>query len=253
MNKENFWAPYHGAVSLSFDDGTKNQLEKAIPPMNELNLKGTFYVCPSGEEWIECKDQWAQAAKKGHEIGNHTLTHSCPCNITSSIPGLSNSLEEKTLEDIEKDVMTAQERLIQIAPHQKDWTFCYPCNGTYVGRGKERKTYVPIIAKHFLAGRIAGEYGFANNPYVVDLSFIWGLSVERMSGYEMIGLVEELTSRGLWVIIVFHEIDGSRLTNGSYDFKMLLQYLKRKSDQIWIAPIVEIARKIAEYQSTVST
>jgi hypothetical protein len=249
MKINDFWSPYYGAVSLSFDDGTKNQLEKAIPPMNDQNIRGTFYICPNGEEWHECIPKWKDAAAFGHEIGNHTLSHFCPCNITSNFPGLSGSLEDKTLHEIEQDILKAQELLFPIAPHQKHWTFCYPCNGTYVGKGLERKSYVPIIAKNFLAGRVAGEYGFANHPHSVDLSYIWGLSMERMSGYEMIGLVEELTSKGLWVILVFHEIDGSRLTVGSYDFNMLLQYLKRKRDQILIAPIAEIAEKIAAYQS----
>jgi len=79
---------------------------------------------------------------------------------------------------------------------------------------------------------------------IVDLSCVWGISVERMSGFELIGLVEELTHRGLWLILIFHEIDGERLTNGSYDFKMLLHYLHRKREMIWTAPVVEVAKKI---------
>lgn len=32
MNIENTWDPCRGAVSLTFDDGTSHQLEKAINP-----------------------------------------------------------------------------------------------------------------------------------------------------------------------------------------------------------------------------
>lgn len=245
MNIGNLWDSCRGAVSLTFDDGTSNQLEKAIPPMNERRLTGTFYIQPRGKKWQERLSPWEEVAATGHEIGNHTLSHICSGNFY----GTTGGLEDKTSEEIENDIMAAQERLVQIAPHQKQWTFCYPCYCTYVGRGELRTSYVPIIAKHFLAGRAVGEYGFANHPQVVDLSCVSGLATERMSGFEMIGLVEELTFKGLWVVLIFHEIDGSRLTVGSHDFHMLLDYLKRRQDQIWTAPVVEVAKRIAAFQS----
>jgi hypothetical protein len=72
--------------------------------------------------------------------------------------------------------------------------------------------------------------------------------VERMSGHEMIGLVEEITGLGRWAILVFHEIDGSRLTVASHDFRMLLNHLRRRAGAIWTAPMVEVAEKIAAFQ-----
>jgi len=161
----------------------------------------------------------------------------------------AGGLEEKSLPEIEKDIFVAHKRLTEIAPHQNDWTFGYPCSNTFVGRGTKRHSYVPLIARHFLAGRSSGEYGFGNHPGIIDLACVWGISVERMSGFEMIGLVEELTHQGLWVILIFHEIDGERLTVGSYDFNMLLNYLHRKRDEIWIAPVIEIAKKIFSNRS----
>lgn len=245
MNLKEFWAPYCGAVSLTFDDGTENQLEKAIPLLNQFGLKATFYLQPRGKNWRKRSVPWEKVAIAGHEIGNHTLAHICSNNYLFTPEGL----EDKSLDDIENDILTAQERLLQIAPHQKQWTFAYPCYSTYVGRGKSRRSYVPIIAKHFLAGRAGGEYGFANQPAVIDLACVWSIPTERMSGFEMIGLVEELTYQRLWVILVFHEIDGTRLTVGSYDFQMLLNYLRRRSDDIWTAPVVEVAQKIAKFRA----
>lgn len=245
MNMKEFWSPYCGAVSITFDDGTVNQLEKAIPPMDRLGIKGTFYIHPHGDDWEERLAPWKAVAKNGHEIGNHSLSHSCSSNFLMNFGGL----EELTIDKIEQDILIAQNRLNEIAPHQKDWTFGYPCSNTFVGRGIHRQSYVPVIAKHFLAGRSSGEYGFGNPPGIVDLSCVWGISTERMSGYEMIGLVEELIHRGLWVILIFHEIDGERLTNGSYDFKMLLNYLHRKQESIWTAPVVEVAKKIVSNRS----
>jgi hypothetical protein len=244
MKEERFWSPYQGGVSLTFDDGTKNQLEKAVPVLDEYGFKATFYINPKGADWETRYSPWREVAAHGHEIGNHTLTHPCPNNVL----GQPGGMEDMTLAEIEQDILTAQERLIQIAPHQTQWTFAYPCYTTFVGSGIHHQSYVPVIASHFLAGRINGEYGFGNHPAVVDLAYSWSLPVERMSGYEMIGLVEEITTRGCWAILIFHEIDGPRLTVGSYDFRMLLNHLRRRSDAIWTAPVSEISLKIKRYQ-----
>jgi hypothetical protein len=244
MKDDNFWSPYQGGISLTFDDGTNNQLEKVVPVLDEFGFRGTFYINPKGENWETSCSPWTDVACKGHEIGNHTLTHPCPNNIL----GRPGGFEDITLVEIKQDILTAQERLIKIAPHQATWTFAYPCYSTFVGSGIQQQSYVSLIASYFLAGRINGEYGFGNDPAVVDLAYSWGLPVERMSGYEMIGLAEEITARGCWAILIFHEIDGSRLTVGSYDFRMLISHLHRRSNAIWTAPVGEIALKIKNYQ-----
>lgn len=245
MNLGEFWAPHQGAVSLTFDDGTENQLQLAVPRLDAYGLKGTFYITARGDNWQERLAPWRDVAASGHEIGNHTISHTCSSNYTGN-PGL----EESSLDAIERDIMIAQERLEQIAPHQKEWTFAYPCYCTHVGRGEGRQSYVPVVARHFMAGRVGGEYGFGNHPAVVDLPAAWGLPTDRMSGFEMIGLAEELTAQGRWVILVFHQINGSRLTVGSHDFETLLRHLQRRSDAIWTAPVVDVARKIAQWQAS---
>jgi len=55
---------------------------------------------------------------------------------------------------------------------------------------------IAILALARLTKAIFEDYKFRTkkfNPQVVDLASVWGLGVERMSGFEMIGLVEELT------------------------------------------------------------
>ncbi|HUW55071.1 MAG TPA: polysaccharide deacetylase family protein [Planctomycetota bacterium] len=242
MGSSDFWTPHLGAVSLTFDDGHPSQLSKAIPLMDRAGIRGTFYLNPQGDDWRKTLQPWSDVARRGHEIGNHSLSHTCSNNFWGGRGGL----EDRTLDEIETDILAAQERLVEIAPHQADWTFGYPCYNMFVGRGVDRRSYVPVVAKHFLAGRGPGEYGFANRPDVVDLPSLWSTSVTLMSAFEMIGLVEGLAGTGQWVVLVFHEIDGSRLTVGSHDFKLLLDYLVRRADAIWTAPVVEVARKIAD-------
>lgn len=238
------WAPYKGAVSLTFDDGRPCQLNKAIPMMNRAGVRGSFYLNPKGDHWEERLKPWIEAAGQGHEIGNHSISHYCSNNLLER-PG---GLDDVSLEEVEADILAAQERLSATFPNQPDWTFAYPCYQTFVGRGASQASYVPVIARHFLCGRAGGEYGIANAPAYVDLACAHGLATDRMSGFEMIGLVASLAERGQWVILVFHDIDGSRLTVGHYEFGQLLDYLERRKDEILAAPVAEVARRVRDYQ-----
>jgi peptidoglycan/xylan/chitin deacetylase (PgdA/CDA1 family) len=245
MNAEDFWGPQRGAVSLTFDDGHPTQLEKGLPLMDELGIRGTFCLNPRGEDWRARMAPWKQVAARGHELANHTLTHPGSVNLWGRREG-GMYYEDLTLEEIEADILAAQERLVELDPSRGHWTFSYPCDGTFVGRGSERRSYVPVVAKHFLAARVSGEPGFGARPEVLDLAAVPGLRAERMTGFEMIGLVEGLAAAGQWVVLVFHEIDGPRLTVGACEFKMLLDHLKRRESEIWTAPFCEVAERIVE-------
>jgi hypothetical protein len=247
MSARSPWGPHQGAVSLTFDDGEACQREKAIPLMDERGIKGTFYLCTYGNDWRERLAPWIEVGRAGHEIGNHSCRHVCSRNFFDGTYGL----EDMTLEEVEADMLLAQQRLEQIAPHQGDWTFCYPCYSNDAGIGRQRASYVPLVAKHFLAGRGGqlDERGIANDPNTVDLAFVSGLPVLRASGFELIGRIEEAVVCGQWVVLAFHEIDGARLTVGSYDFAMLLGYLAREASRIWTAPFGEIAARVAAHQA----
>lgn len=225
-----------GAVSLTFDDGTANQLERAVPALDAFGIRGTFYLHARDALLNEHLDDWRAVANSGHEIGNHTRSHRCP----NSIMGGRGGVEDMTLQDIESDILEAQERLRTIAPHQKYWTFAYPCGAMYVGAGVNQRSYVPIVAKHFVAGRAQGEYGFANHPDTMDPAVLLGTRVDRMTGFEMIGLVQELTDVGQWVILCFHDISGNRISVEEDEFTGLLGYLAERKDEIAVEPVVDV-------------
>jgi len=243
-----FWGPYQGGVSLTFDDGMPCHLDRAIPALDERDLKGAFYLMPRGNDWQKRLEPWRAVAARGHEIGNHTLSHTCSANYSGQPAGL----EYASADEIETDMLAAQQRLQTLLPEQDTWTFCYPCYCTFVGRGEQRQSYVPTVARHFLAGRAGGEYGFGNQPDTVDLACFWAQPAERMGAFEMIGLAEELTARGQWVVFVFHAIDGPRLSVASEDFLALLDFLGRRRDVIRTDTVAAIAGDIAAHQQRLS-
>lgn len=232
---------YKCAVTLTFDDGLPSQLKVAVPLLDRYGFKATFYLCPQGPDWAEKLKPWPLVAREGHEIGNHSLSHPCSCNFPFSA---GRCLEEMTIEEIETDILEAQRRLETLTPGRVK-TFAYPCYQSYVGRGAERKSYVPVVARHFLAARGWGEKPWPNMPLACDLHYLWSWPAERMSAAEMIGLVEITARRRGWAIFTFHGVDEGHLPVSEPDLRALLEHLAANSE-VWVAPLAQAAEYVAE-------
>jgi len=228
---------YQGAVSLTFDDGIASQLEIAIPMMDDLGLRGTFYLCPRGERWRDDLAPWGPVAKAGHEIGNHSISHTCSRAFSDS-PS-ARGLEDLALADIEADVTEAERRLVELFPEPSPRSFCYPCWQSHVGEGLTRQSYVPVIAKHFIAARGLGEV--PNHPLTCDLHYLWSWDASRMTGAQLVGLSEQCATRGRWGLLAFHGIHSGHLPVADVDFRELCNHLHKHSRRIWTARVAEIA------------
>jgi peptidoglycan/xylan/chitin deacetylase (PgdA/CDA1 family) len=69
-----------GAVTLRFDDGWLSQYETAVPKLNSVGIKGTFYIVSQqiadlGFPGFMSIAQIKNLYTMGHEIGGHTRTH----------------------------------------------------------------------------------------------------------------------------------------------------------------------------------
>jgi hypothetical protein len=68
------WAGFKAATSFSLDDGNSSQIQN-YSTLNGMGVHLTFYLVTG---WSSANDAiWKQAIKDGHEIGNHTQSHSC--------------------------------------------------------------------------------------------------------------------------------------------------------------------------------
>jgi len=234
-----------GAVSLTFDDGMTSQLQVAIPMLNEHGLTATFYVNPRGENWRERLEPWRAAARAGHEIGNHTMGHACTRAFRDT--GEPAGLEAMTIEELEADVVEAERRLRLALPEQQDRSFSYPCYQDHIGEGEGRQSYVPVIARHFIAARAKGEV--ANHPLSCTLHHLSSWPVERCCGATLVGLAERAASQGRWTILTFHGINQGHLTVADVDLRELCAHLRRHRERLWTAPVITVARRILAWRT----
>ena len=71
------WKHKKCAVVLTYDDGLNVDLTNAIPALDSVGLKGTFYISDYFNGLNAQIFNWRKAAKEGQELANHTVWHPC--------------------------------------------------------------------------------------------------------------------------------------------------------------------------------
>jgi peptidoglycan/xylan/chitin deacetylase (PgdA/CDA1 family) len=223
------------AISLSFDDARLSQADNGLPLFRELGLRATFYVGLGAAE--KRQDAWRQAIAEGHEIGNHTVTHPCSGNFPFA---RARALEDFTLERMEGELLEANQRIEQMLG-VRPLTFAYPCGQTYVGRGEKLQSYIPLVAKHFLAGRLfMGEWH--NDPRYCDLSQVFGISCDNHSFETIQPLIDATLADGGWLVLAGHDIaeQVARQTTRVSMLRALAAYCAQRPE-IWVDTVANVA------------
>jgi len=228
------------ALSISFDDARPSQLDNGLPILDAHGVRGTFYV--SLDRARQRAEAWRQAAGAGHEIGNHSLRHPCSGNFTFA---RENPLEEYTLERMEQELLQANaeiEELLGVRPA----TYAYPCGQTFVGRGENLKSYVPVVARHFVVGRRAFDETH-NHPLYCDLARATSLDADDRSLEYLLGLMEAALDDGGWLILMCHDVgEGGRQVTRCDALDGLCAYATDPASGVWVATVETVGRYIRD-------
>ena len=222
------------AVSLTFDDARLTQPDVGHAILDEYGVKGTFYVTP--EHVLKRLDAWKAAVAAGHEIGNHTISHPCSGNFPWA---RNNALEDYTLERMEDELLGANaeiEKMLGIVPT----TFAYPCGQTFVGRGENLRSYVPLVAKHFRVGRHAFSE-IANDPSVCDLAQVTSIDLDRRRPDEALRTIETAAAEGRWLVLFAHEVASEgRQAVPLETLEAVCRYCTQPDHGIWIDTVANV-------------
>jgi peptidoglycan-N-acetylglucosamine deacetylase len=190
------------ALSLSFDDARGSQIEHGLPLLERLEAPATFFVLPDGVSGNVVS--WRAVAEQGHEIGNHSVRHPCSGNFafTRNAP-----LEALTLADIDAEIDEANRRLDELLGVTPS-VFAYPCGQTFVGRGTDTQSYVPLVARRFLVGRTFND-ACANSPLHCDLAQVAAIDIDGIPFERLRAYVEDAAADGSWIVLGGHDIGDS--------------------------------------------
>jgi peptidoglycan-N-acetylglucosamine deacetylase len=230
------------AVSLSFDDARTSQVDEGLALLKKMAVQVTFFVTPGGVE--KRLDGWKQAVIDGHEIANHSLTHPCSGNYAFSS---GNALETYTLESMAQQLDEANARIEKLLG-VKPTTFAYPCGQKFVGRDRNVKSYVPLVAERFLVGRGYMDES-PNNPALADLAQAMGTAFDDMDFPQMKTIVDAAAADGRWVIFAGHEIGRKAYqTTDIRALEQLCAYLKDPANGIWPGTVAEVGAYVRDRQ-----
>jgi peptidoglycan/xylan/chitin deacetylase (PgdA/CDA1 family) len=213
------WRGNHpAAVSLTFDDNYSTQYTFALPELNARGFKGTFFVITDRAVW----EWYVEAAKAGHEIAAHTVTHPYLTTLSSS--------------DAESEIATSQAMINANVPGQKCLSFAYPY-------GDVNASVEALVAKYYLGAR--GVDTSAN-----DLFNEISNDVSIKTVAQMQSLTDQAVSQRSWLIPMFHSFDPTQYGKWTPDmFLTYMDYLQGRTD-LWIAPFGEVIKYIRERSAT---
>ena len=219
------------AISLTFDDGRISQVDAGTALLDQYGVKATFYVVPSAVK--QRLEGWKKAVASGHEIGNHSLLHPCTGNFPWS---RQKALEDYTLEKMQNELIVTNDS-IQYLLDIKPKNFAFPCGQTFVGRGINTKSYVPVVAKLFTSGRGWLDEG-PNDPTFCDFAQLTGMEMDGKDFDEILSLVKAAKETGKWLVLAGHEmgVSGQQTTRLTM-LKDLMEYAQNPANGIWIAPV----------------
>jgi beta-glucosidase len=227
------------AISLSFDDARPSQVDIGIPILDRYGVKATFYASPA--RLGERLEGWKKAAANGHEIANHSMNHPCSGNFPWS---RDHALEDYTLEMMRQELTGANkaiQELVGVVPQ----TFAYPCGETWVGRGRNLKSYVPVVAELFRAGR-GWMNESPNDPAYCDLAQLMGVPSDNLDFDKLKPTIDQAKSQGLWLVLAGHDIGTAieRQTTRTTALEALCRYAKDPANGIWIDTVDAVATYI---------
>lgn len=227
------------AVSLSYDDALDSQLDNAIPALNALKLRASFYLTLASPVVRQRLPEWRRAAAAGHELGNHTLFHPC----SRSAPGRDwvaphRDLDKISVAQMREEVQLANAFLYAI-DGQTERTYTAPCTDPLAGG----QPYLPAVADEFLAMKTQVG-GVLPSLAALDLADVPTAGPVGSSGAELIAIVEQAAAQGSLASLTFHGIGGDHLSVSKEAHQALLQHLAAHPERFWVDSFVNIARYV---------
>lgn len=237
------WKGKKCAVVLTYDDALNVDLTNAIPALDSIGLKATFYIANYNGELQSKITKWREAAAHGHELGNHTIYHPCEGGrARREFVQPENDMNNYTVRRMADEIKTMNILLTAIDGKTKR-TFAYPCGDMKI----HDTDYIAPLQNEFVAAR--GVTPAIELIDKINLFNVPAYGINGETGKQLIALVKEAQVKQGLLVFLFHGVGGGHGLNVSLQaHSELLHYLKQHQHEILIAPMVEVATLIKEHQ-----
>ncbi|QDT00841.1 polysaccharide deacetylase family protein [Adhaeretor mobilis] len=225
------------AVCLTYDDGLDCHLDLAAPDLESHGFRGTFYCHGASGSLAKRTDEWRALAKRGHELGNHSLFHPC-----MGVEGNGKKREwivpEYAMENYTvrrmKDELWVANTLLRAVDGKKERTYGYTCSESDAGG----KSFIPEVKKLFPGARGVGPV--PNSMAEFDCYYTPSFMVIDHPAADLIAQAEEAARNGTVATLMFHSVGGGHLNVSKEAHREFLGYLKRNRARFYVAPFVDV-------------
>jgi peptidoglycan/xylan/chitin deacetylase (PgdA/CDA1 family) len=204
------WAGFTGAVSYTFDDNTRSQVQH-FDRLMALAVPFTFYM--QTNQGSAANEIWRSAIAAGHELGNHTHSH--------------------MQEDADGSDTDAATQFLESTFGIKVWTMAAPFGN---------RSYGPLAQTRFMINRGVNPGLIAaagtHDPYNLPCS----LPDEGASTADMNALVDTAQAEAKWRVILVHGFTGDGAAYqpvGIDEFVASVEHAKSLGN-VWIDSVVNI-------------
>lgn len=232
------WKGKKCSIVITYDDAINQHLDNALPVLDSLGLKATFYVTAFSSSVQTRLNEWKNLATNGHELGNHTLYHPCIGGPGREWVNPENDLRNYSVQRMLNEVRMTN-LFLQALDGKTKRTFAFTCGDMKIGDS----SFIKPLKNDFVAARaVRNEMHKLNeiDLYNVDCYMVNGHTAEQM-----IEWVKKAMETQSLLVLLFHGVGGGNGLDVSIPaHRTLLQFLKKNEKDIWIAPMVEVAEHI---------
>jgi peptidoglycan-N-acetylglucosamine deacetylase len=142
------WQGKKAAVVLTYDDAINEHLDNAVPVLDSLGLKATFYITAFSTSMQTRLNDWKNLAAKGYELGNHTLYHPCMGGAGREWVSKDYDLNNYSVKRM-VDETRMTNLFLQSLDGKTKRTFAFTCGDMKVGDS----SFIDGMKKDFVAAR----------------------------------------------------------------------------------------------------
>ena len=224
------------AVSLTYDDGLDSQIEHAVPALDALGLKATFFLTEENME--ERLADWEKVARDGHEVADHTVSH--PCKLRGY----------NTADFLHREIQPMEAFLDANFGADRVHTFAYPCGLEGLGGGRagaQRARYLRALGGEVVAARTVDGPPNALSRVLQRRFALNGFepTYDVDDARPAIRYIRTAMATGAWAILVFHRVLPRRLAEGDTSVRVHQQILSWIAEApVWCAPMGQAFRQL---------
>lgn len=223
-------------VILTYDDALDVHLDNVLPLLDALDLKATFYINTGAESVSNRRSEWKEAAKSGHELGNHTVHHPCiGMSLNREWVSKENDLDLYTVDKLVDEIKEANDTLHAVDGLTRR-TYAYTCGDTTAA---DQQSYVSHLNALFPSAR--GVYRGNNKLDSLDLYQLKAFSIAGHSFSDIQPVIDKNHEQEGLLIFLLHGVGGGHSLNMELEeHQKMIEYLYGKKDEILITTMIEM-------------